>query len=57
MTPCKNCPYPAKCLNQGRCIVYKEGGIAPELPQPKPVAVKTSFGVGMTGKVKKAKKK
>ena len=57
MTPCKNCPYPAKCLNQDRCIVYKEGAVEFDLPAPKPAPVKTSFGIGSTGIIKKGKKK
>ena len=57
MTPCDNCPYPVKCLNQDRCIVYKIGAVAPELPQPKPVPVKTTYGIGTTGQTGIAKKR
>jgi hypothetical protein len=45
---------PRRCLSAERCIVYKEDAEAMVLPEPKPVPVKTSFGVGSTGK--KAKK-
>lgn len=54
MEVCNNCPMERRCLSAGRCIVYKEGAVAPTNPEPKPVPVKTSFGIGMTGVVKKA---
>jgi hypothetical protein len=54
MNTCGNCPMPRRCLSAERCIVYKEGAEPVVLPEPKPVPVKTSFGVGSTGK--KAKK-
>jgi hypothetical protein len=37
--------------------VYKIGAVAPELPQPKPVPVKTTYGIGTTGKTGTAKKR
>jgi hypothetical protein len=57
MQNCTNCPYPRKCLNQSRCIVYKEGVEPIEYNYPEPVPVKTSYGIGMTGVKKKRKAK
>lgn len=57
MQICKNCPYPARCEAQQRCIAHKIGGVGTELPAPIPHPVKTTSGVSMTGKIKTGKKK
>lgn len=57
MNLCNNCPYPNRCNAQQRCIAYKIGGVGTELPEPVSHPVKTSSGVGMTGKIKTGKKK
>jgi len=57
MTTGKNCLQPAKSLKQERCIVYKIGAIAPDLPETKSVPVKTTYGIGSTGKSANAKKR
>lgn len=57
MQTCPNCPFPRRCTSQERCIAYKIGAEPVILPDPKPVPVKTSFGSGLTGKIKKGKKK
>ena len=57
METCNNCPFPKRCIPANRCIAYKVDATPVVLPEPKPVPVKTSFGIGMNGKAKKAKKK
>lgn len=53
METCKNCPLPRRCLSAERCIVYKEGAVAVDNPQPKPHPVSTTSGTSMTGAIKK----
>ena len=52
MQTCEHCPYPARCEMQQRCIRSKINATPVELPEPMPVPVKTSNGIGMTGKIK-----
>ena len=56
MQKCEHCPYPARCEMQQRCIQNKINAKPVVLPEPIPVPVKTSSGIGMTGKIKIAKK-
>ena len=53
MNTCENCPLPRRCLSADRCIVYKEGAVSVDNPEPAPVPVSTTFGIGMTGIKKK----
>lgn len=57
MKLCEHCPYPSRCEMQQRCIRQKINATPVVLPEPMPVPVKTSNGIGMTGKIKAAKKK
>jgi len=57
MQTCEHCPYPARCEMQQRCIQSKINATPVILPEPVPVPVKTSNGIGMTGKIKTGKKK
>jgi hypothetical protein len=57
MNICDNCPFPRRCEPAGRCIAYKKGAEPVIMPEPTPVPVKTTGGVGMTGMIKKTLKK
>jgi len=57
MNICDNCPFPRRCEPQGRCIAYKKDAEPVILPEPESVPVKTSNGIGMTGKMRKTSKK
>lgn len=57
MKICDGCPFPRRCEPQGRCIVYKIGAKPVIMPEPEPVPVMTSNGIGMTGIIKKTSKK
>lgn len=64
MYNCDSCPYPARCDARGHCISGKARPEGESLPQPKPMPVLTTAGMGTTGvakpilaKVKTKKKK
>lgn len=50
MKTCEHCPYPKRCIPADRCIAYKIGAEPVILPDPKPMEINTTFGVGTTGK-------
>ncbi|WJE88103.1 hypothetical protein FAMCQIZV_CDS0022 [Phage C72C1] len=56
MKTCEHCPFPRRCEPAERCIAYKKDAEAVILPEPAPVPVVTTSGVGMTGKIKSGKK-
>lgn len=57
MNICSNCPFPRRCEPQNRCIAYKKDAEPVIMPEPQSVPVKTSNGIGMTGKIKRTVKK
>tara|TARA_E500000318_G_scaffold108657_2_gene119953 strand:+ start:796 stop:984 length:189 start_codon:yes stop_codon:yes gene_type:complete len=57
MKICDGCPFPRRCEPQQRCIVYKIGAEPVIMPEPTPVPVKTTNGIGMTGAIKQTIKK
>lgn len=57
MEICDNCPFPRRCEHQVRCIAYKKGAEPVIMPEPAPVPVLTSTGIGMTGPMRKTSKK
>jgi len=53
MLTCNSCPYPVRCANRGHCISGKVREAGDSLPQPKPMQVMTTAGMGMTSEAPK----